>query len=522
MFIEVPKVYFFRSEILKGNRTIQAGLSLFFALQAFAAYPQNNAAKTTSTGDAYYSEEYVADTSAQQFIIDDFLREGFTYAEIQEAQEAARASANVSKELSTLSSSSTVDWNSKTFVSDVSFDVEKAGIPMPSGKSLSVNHIQMELPILVKDPLLSLYVDDTRTLGDMVLEGSITLESLTRIIDNSRRTPAYFENGTSKLKTTNTIQLQQIGSLLVKHHKPYVQERPIDRIASRSYSGIVIDARGTLPVQGEFTASPVYPCLFPRIWNESMTLVYERNMVSPEIVKKSGMVDYIQGQGSNKKTDRAGRDPLWIRAKKVYGVNRCDPVISYEDYLRITTVPANLNLLQQGKVVILLDDTQIAYSVSAPEKDVGYYLDYFKLKKEIEDPVQPETSVKDTPGGLTIVMENLQFVADSSELLPQEKPRVDLIAAEIKKILNSGEYTIRVDGHTADVNKPNGQRTLSFQRAEAVVNQLVNQGINKDLFTWFGYGGTKPVGDNSTAEGRAQNRRVEITVIPKGTTIERR
>ncbi|HAK68858.1 MAG TPA: OmpA family protein [Treponema sp.] len=451
-----------------------------------------------------------------------FIAEGYTYDEIREAEQSAAASADISAQKSYMTSTSRVDWSRATFTSDVTLDVVKAGIPMPSGKSVSMNRIQMELPVLVKDPLLSLYADDTRTIGDLILEGSLTLDALTRIIDDSKKTPPYFVDASNKLKTTHTISLSDIGSLLVRHHTPYVQEKPIDRISSRAYTGIVIDARGTLPVQGEHIKSEVSPCLFPKIWNEDMTLVYERNMVNPEVAKKSGIVDYLPGQGSNKKTQRAGSDPLWITARKVYGVNRCDPVISYEDYLRITTVPQNLELLKQGKVVILLDASELSHGVTSPRKDVRYWLTFTSLKKYMEDPGIPETEIDERHEGYYFTMDNLRFIADSAELLPQEKPRISEIATQLKAMLAKGDYTIRINGHTADVNKPNGQQTLSLQRAEAIVNALAAEGISKDLFTWYGYGGTMPVADNNTAQGRAQNRRVEIVVMPRGTEIQYR
>ncbi|HBB14033.1 MAG TPA: hypothetical protein DCZ76_07120, partial [Treponema sp.] len=147
----------------------------------------------------------------------EFIMQGFTEEEIREAEEKAYAAANASRDKSIISSESRVDWTKHAFVSDISMNVVKAGIPMPSGKSLAVNRIKMELPILVKDPLLSLYVDDTRTIEDLVREGTLTLEALTHIIDKSKQTPAYFHNGTNNLKTTNTINLQDIGKLIIKH-----------------------------------------------------------------------------------------------------------------------------------------------------------------------------------------------------------------------------------------------------------------------------------------------------------------
>lgn len=461
---------------------------------------------------------FAQDTGSYQ----QYLLEGYTYGEIEEAEQAAAASADVDSKNATLTSSSKVDWSKSTLTSDITLDTVKAKIPMPSGKSVSMNRIQMELPVLVKDPLLSLYADDTRTLGDLVLEGSLTLDALTRIIDSSKKTPPYFMNATNTLKTTDTIDLHQIGALLVKHRTPYVQEKPIERISSRAYTGIVIDARGKLQVQGEHVKSEVYPCLFPKIWNEDMDLVYERNMVLPDVAKSAGIVSYMPGQGSNKKTERAGSDPLWITARKVYGVNRCDPVISREDYLRITTVPENLELLKQGKVVILLDSDQLNKIVVSPRKDIRYYLETGKLKQLIEEDKIPDVIPSDEEIGFVVKMENLQFVADSAELLSSEKHRIAEIATDLKTILAKGKYTIRVNGHTADVNKPTGQLQLSIQRAEAIVNALVAEGIPQNLFTWYGYGGTMPQEDNSTAEGRAKNRRVEIVVTPQGTDIQRR
>ncbi len=462
-------------------------------------------------------------TAEDYYTTEDFLRMGYTYDEIESAKEEASLSANVSPADAVITSESHVDWTKKTFVSDINLDIEKAGIPMPSGKSLSLNRIKMELPILVKDPLLSINVDDTNTLGDLVLDGTITLEYLTQTIDESRQTPPYFDTNKNVLKTSNTLMLQQIGSSLVKHHVPFSLEKPIDRISSREYTGIIIDARGLLQVQGEHTRSQVEPCIFPKIWNEEMTLVYERNMVDPKIAVSSGIVDYLKGQGTSKKTERAGKDPLWIDAKKVYGINRCDPVISYDDYLRITSVPKNLELLKQGKVVILLDDNQISHKVSAPKKNIRYFLNYQNVKHTIEtSPVIQDTTVDNVPGGFIISMQNLRFIADSSELLPEEKPRVHEIAEQIKRTLENGEYTIRVDGHTADVNKPDGQMYLSRIRAESIVRELIAHGINESIITCNGFGGTQPVETNDTPAGRAMNRRVEIRVMPKGTFTETR
>ncbi len=444
----------------------------------------------------------------------------YTGIDFEAAKKAAVQSASVAEGEASMTSSSRIDWTKQAFTSSVSIDVIKANIPMPSGKSSALNRIKINLPLLVKAPLLSIYLDDSRTIGDLILEGTLTLDELTRVIDGAQQTPASFKNGSDTLETQHSIRLQDIGSLLVKHNNTYTQQKPIERIASRPYTGIVIDARGSLPVHGEFVESEVEPCLFPRIWDENMTLVYERNMVTPDIAKRENIVSYLADRTSANYEKRVGSDPLWITAKQVYGAYRCDPVISHDDYLRIATVPQNLELLKQGKVVILLGKDKLAHTVEAAEKGVRYWKTFTNIKYVFEDAV-PGTVVKDTDGGVQITVQNMRFIADSAELLPDEKDRISLIAEQIKSAVADGEYTILVEGHTADVNKPEGQLALSIQRAKAIIKVLTEQGIDNSLFTYKGFGGTKPVADNSTAEGRAANRRVEIIIMPKKTSTQR-
>lgn len=414
----------------------------------------------------------------------------------------------------TITSESMIDWSNSVFVSNVTLDTEKAGISMPSGKKSATNTINTELPVLIKDPLLSLYVNNRQQLGDLVLEDTVTLEQLTQIIDEGKKTPGVFTNGTLSLKTTHEINLLDIASLMVKHHVPYKNSKPIEQISSRKYSGIIIDARGTLPVHGEFVKDNVYPCFFPEIWDENMNLIYERNMGDPEVEKTKGMVHYDWDDNEEKYQDRIGLDPMHIRARKVYGENRTDPVISRDDALKILTVPENLELLKAGKIVILLDKEFLVLPVRIPEKTESYYSVMKEIKRNLENKVDDETpKVLDSWEGVKII-ENLKFVADSDELLPSEHKRLKEIADSLSKLVKTGKYLITVEGHTADVNKPNGQQILSEKRAKAIVNALVKNGMKESIITYKGFGGTVPMESNATASGRAANRRVVITAKP--------
>jgi outer membrane protein OmpA-like peptidoglycan-associated protein len=119
-------------------------------------------------------------------------------------------------------------------------------------------------------------------------------------------------------------------------------------------------------------------------------------------------------------------------------------------------------------------------------------------------------TVEDTGAGLRLSIQDLQFIPDSARLLPGENSRLDKIASVLKLAPDS---QFLVEGHTASTGNPAGEMKLSQERAHAVASALAERGIPAGKFICRGYGAVKPVADNTTAEGKARNRRVEITIL---------
>lgn len=418
-------------------------------------------------------------------------------------------------------SQSIVDWTNPAFFSTAELDISESNIVLPSGRGAAKTILESKIPLLIKDPLLSLPVDSSLKLGDTVLQDTLSLEEITNIIQDGKQSASVYSNEKDSIIINHTIKLNDISSKLVKHSFPYKPNSPIEKTATRKYTGIIIDARGVLPVQGEFVTSTGNPCLFPKVWNEEMELIYEKNIEDSKVAKELGIVNYHWSSDENLYRDRIGNDPLRITAKKIFGINRTDPVISKKDALKILSLDENRELLKQGRVIILLDKEQLVYSVGAPEKNDSYYVVYRDTKNFFYERKIPDVEITDTYKGIQISIQDIKFVADSSEILPEEKERLDAIYEELHKITKNNEFTIMVEGHTASVGKPIGEMNLSVERAGTIINQLVERGMNRNIFSYKGYGGTLPIGDNSTNEGRAQNRRVEIIIIPKATYIQR-
>jgi outer membrane protein OmpA-like peptidoglycan-associated protein len=376
------------------------------------------------------------------------------------------------------------------------------------------------MPQLIQPPLLALYTDSTSTLEDFIIDEELSLDDVYHFIMNGYKTPDVFTPNASNLYSTNTLEVDRIGQKLIKHKYGYLPEEPIDLVPTRAYSGIIIDARGSLPVHGEFINEKTNACFFPTIWDENMNIIYEKNTADPKFITNDGLVAYDYSNNTDRYASRVGHDPLYIKATQVYGINRTDPVIKRSDALKILTVPENVQLLKEGKVVILLDQEKLVYKIATPEKDRTYYAKYEEVKQYFFENAIPDVTVSDTVEGILFAI-NLNFYPDSPVLLPGENARIQQIADKLKEILVDDGYTILVEGHTADVGKPVGQLNLSIERTRTVRDALIAEGLDPSIFTYKAYGGTMPIDTNATEEGRAKNRRVYITARPRATYIQR-
>jgi outer membrane protein OmpA-like peptidoglycan-associated protein len=106
------------------------------------------------------------------------------------------------------------------------------------------------------------------------------------------------------------------------------------------------------------------------------------------------------------------------------------------------------------------------------------------------------------------------FKTGDSQLLPLAEQALDRVASALKELAPSQVVIIR--GHTDSKGSDAMNQKLSQARSDAVRSYLISQGVAANALKAVGRGEADPVADNNTAEGRANNRRVEI-VIPKST-----
>lgn len=141
---------------------------------------------------------------------------------------------------------------------------------------------------------------------------------------------------------------------------------------------------------------------------------------------------------------------------------------------------------------------------------VGLYLD--KQHKELEKVAE----AKRTEKGILVNMKNdILFDVGSAEL---KKEAVDQLVQVGDIVAKYGDDRVKIEGHTDATGGTEFNQKLSERRADAVKTVLVARGVKPEQISAIGYGETKPVAPNDTAENKAKNRRVELHIdVPNPT-----
>ncbi len=142
---------------------------------------------------------------------------------------------------------------------------------------------------------------------------------------------------------------------------------------------------------------------------------------------------------------------------------------------------------------------------------VGNYMD--KQEDELRQQLQG-SGVSVTRNGDELILNmpgNITFATNSAELKPSFYDVLDSVVLVLKKF---DKTLIEVAGHTDATGSAQYNKKLSYQRAQSVTDYLVGKNVDPQRVITVGHGEERPIASNKTPEGRQQNRRVELTLIP--------
>lgn len=139
---------------------------------------------------------------------------------------------------------------------------------------------------------------------------------------------------------------------------------------------------------------------------------------------------------------------------------------------------------------------------------IGHKMD--KQAAEIKQTVPGATVTREGEGILVKFDSGILFDIDKTDVKPAAQTSLQKLAASLR---NNPQTNIMIIGHTDSTGTAAHNMDLSVRRAGAVKQFLVNQGVDNSRLGTQGKGETEPIAPNSTAAGRAQNRRVEIVIV---------
>lgn len=153
------------------------------------------------------------------------------------------------------------------------------------------------------------------------------------------------------------------------------------------------------------------------------------------------------------------------------------------------------------------------YAFNVARRGYLFYSDNFSLKqKPSETTYQKDIPLQPIELDASVVLRNIFFDVNKFELKNESLAELDRL---VQLLTDNPSVKILIEGHTDNVGSAADNATLSQNRAKAVTSYLAGKGINPSRLQAKGLGATKPIADNNTEEGRAQNRRTELKIVGK-------
>jgi outer membrane protein OmpA-like peptidoglycan-associated protein/tetratricopeptide (TPR) repeat protein len=262
-------------------------------------------------------------------------------------------------------------------------------------------------------------------------------------------------------------------------------------------------------------------------WGTPENIGYPINSTNDEnsfLVSPDGKIAYF---ASDKEGGRGGLDlysfPLYEGARpvavtymkgKVFDATSTKPLeANFEliDLVTGKTVVSSSSNIVNGEFLVCLP-TGKRYALNVSKDGYLFYSENFELKfaTAANQPVNKDIPLQPIEIGKSIILKNVFYDFDKYELREDSKVELGKLVTFLNKY---PKVKFEISGHTDNMGGKEYNQKLSEQRAKSVYEYLVSKNIESGRLVYKGYGDTKPVADNSTESGRAQNRRTEFVVI---------
>jgi len=259
-------------------------------------------------------------------------------------------------------------------------------------------------------------------------------------------------------------------------------------------------------------------------WSIPENLGYPVNTIDDEgsmIVAADGKTAYYSSDRSDTKggldiytfelrQDLRPLKTLWVKGR-VYDIKTKNGLPSSVELTDINSreLISKLQTDEDGNYLVTLPVGK-EYAFNVKRKGYLFYSENYQINEGIDSAFTADIPLQPIEANAHIVLKNVFFDTKKTELNPGSVTELD----NVVKLMNENPaIKILISGYTDNVGKPSDNLALSKGRAVAVVNYLLNKRVKNERLSFKGNGETNPVADNKTAEGRALNRRTELSIV---------
>jgi hypothetical protein len=264
--------------------------------------------------------------------------------------------------------SSSIDWTEGRIRIVISTSIPADSSRKPGLPVIIQKETEKKLPELIREAVLGITLNSYYSVYEKIADDGRILAEIEELYRYADEGYVRYSRDLSEIHQEYFIEFYpHIIELFIQHSIPVPVPRNIEWVPTAEFSGILIYAKGPLPVHGERENLMLNPALMIDIYDENMNIVFESRMMQPESIRRWGPAAYSGKADESAWLERIGPTPLRIMARGVFGKYYTDPIIREADAKKILYNENNRRLLEEGRILIIVEEEKINRQLDVQE-----------------------------------------------------------------------------------------------------------------------------------------------------------
>lgn len=251
----------------------------------------------------------------------------------------------------------TVDWEENKIQITINSPLSKENITLAAKRTKAERWINDNLTNIFFNNILDIPIDSRNKLSDIINSNPDTYYRLDLLGESLEVKDSVLSTNLEYLQADYSFNIYpDFVSVFYGHSQHNKLRKKLDHLDYGDFTGLIIYIPPNIPLYKKEKTGNITKVLFPKIYDEEMNLVMDLSVVEPDYMKKWGMVLYGDSFDESLYQYRIGITPLRIIAKGLFGANNSDMIISNEAANKLIGSEKNLNIISQGRILIVNGD----------------------------------------------------------------------------------------------------------------------------------------------------------------------